>query len=123
MLRLVMGLGTWAVDCAQGFYPRLVNLDRPQMTTAVTSKEKHQFFQRRIDVIDTEKGLVEGKDLSWLERELSPHLKRVLLEHDWDAETDFQNRGQNREIYFVSCEGLAKNDELMTDMRSLMALI
>lgn len=123
MLRLVMGLGTGAVDRVQGSYPRLVNLDRPRMITAVTSKEKHQFSQRRIDVIDTEKGLVEGKDLSWLERELPPHLKRVLLEHDWDAETDFRNRGQNREIYFVSCEGLVKNDELMADMRSLMALI
>lgn len=62
MLRLVMGLGTGAVDRVQGSYPRLVNLDRPRMTTAVTSKEKHQFSQRRIDVIDTEKGLVEGKD-------------------------------------------------------------
>ena len=123
MLRLVMGLGTGAVDRVQGSYPRLVNLDRPRMTTAVTSREKHQFSQRRIDVIDTGKRLVEGKDLSWLEGELPPYLKRVLLEHDWDAETDFRNRGQNREILFVSCEGLVKNDELMADMRSLMALI
>lgn len=86
-----------------------------QITTAVTSKEKHQFSQRRIDVIDTEKGLVEGKDLSWLERELPLHLKHVLLEHDWDAETDFRNRGQNREIFFVSCEGLVKNEIIVLE--------
>lgn len=123
MLRLVMGLGTGAVDRVQGSYPRLVNLDRPGMTTAVTSREKHQFSQRKIDVIDSMKGLVEGKDLSWMEGKLPIYLKRVLLEHDREAETDFRNRGQDRKILFVSCEGLVKNEELMADMRSLLALI
>ena len=123
MLRLVMGLGTGAVDRIQGSYPRLVNLDRPRMTTAVTCREKHQFSQRRIDVIDTVKRVLEGKELSWIEGKLPFYLKRVLLEHDRDAETDFRNRGQDREILFVSCEGLVENENLMADMRSLLALI
>ena len=36
MLRLVMGLGTSAVDRTEGSYPRLVNLDRPEEAAAVT---------------------------------------------------------------------------------------
>lgn len=90
---VVMGLGTGAVDRIQGSYPRLVNLDRPRMTTAVTCREKHQFSQRRIDVIDTVKRVLEGKELSWIEGKLPFYLKRVLMEHDRDAETDFRNRG------------------------------
>ena len=39
MLRLVMGLGTCAVDRTEGSYPRLVNLDRPEATTATTIAE------------------------------------------------------------------------------------
>lgn len=123
MLRLVMGLGTGAVDRVEGSYPRLVNLDRPLMTTAVNSREKHQFSQRRIDVIDTGSGQVEGKELTAIAGKLPNYLKRVLLEHDHDAEADFRNRGQNREILFVSCEGLVKNEALMADLRGMMALI
>lgn len=111
MLRLVMGLGTGAVDRVQGSYPRLVNLDDPQRTVAVTSSEKHQFSQRKIDVIDTAEGIVEGKDLSWIEGELPSYLKGILLEHDYDAETVFRDRGQWRNILFVSCTGLVKNIE------------
>ncbi len=53
MLRLVMGLGTGAVDRAKGSYPRLVSLDKPALTAAANSEQKHHYSQRRIDLIDT----------------------------------------------------------------------
>ena len=52
MLRLVMGLGTCAVDRTEGSYPRLVNLDRPEATTATTIAEKHEFSQRKLEVVN-----------------------------------------------------------------------
>ena len=123
MLRLVMGLGTGAVDRTQGSYPRLVSLDKPQMTAAVTSSEKHQFSQRKVDLIDFSSKQVESRDLFKLQDHIPIYLKRLLLEHDYDAERMFQDRGQYREIYFISCCGLVKNSELMRDMQQLMALI
>ncbi len=123
MLRLVMGLGTGAVDRIEGSYPRLVNLDNPQMTTSVTSKERHQFSQRRIDVIDLAEGKVVGKELSEIEEKLPVYLKKILLEHDYDAEAMFRNRGQWRYVMFISCRGLVGNEELMGDMKELLAVI
>lgn len=123
MLRLVMGLGTGAVDRVQGSYPRIINLDNPLMTTAVTSEEKHRFSQHRVDVIDLTSGSMEGKDLTWMEKRIPFYLKNMLLEHDFDAETMFRNRGQQREIFFISCNGLVKNTELMSDMRDIMSTI
>lgn len=123
MLRLVMGLGTGAVDRTQGSYPRLVSLDKPQMNAAVTSTEKHQFSQRKIDLIDSSSRKVESKDLFEIQEKLPLFLKRLFLEHDYDAERIFQDRGQQRDIYFISCCGLVKNADLMSDMHSLMALI
>ena len=53
MLRLVMGLGTAAVDRTEGYYPRLVSLDMPQATSCTTIAEKHQFSQRKVEAVDT----------------------------------------------------------------------
>lgn len=52
MLRLVMGLGTSAVDRTMGSYPRLVSLDMPEATSSVTVAEKHQFSQRAVEAMD-----------------------------------------------------------------------
>ena len=123
MLRLVMGLGTGAVDRVQGSYPRLVSLDKPQLTAATTSSEKHQFSQQKVDFINLDKACVDSQELSWMENKLPQYLKRVLLEHDFDAEALFRNRGQYRNILFISCIGLVKNNELMNDMQNLMSTI
>jgi hypothetical protein len=40
-------------------------------------------------------------------------LKRILLEHDYDAELRLREIGRNREIEFISCAGLVDNDKLM----------
>lgn len=52
MLRLVMGLGTKAVDRTKEDYPRLCNLDRPTVTMMTTTEQKHKYSQRNIDVLD-----------------------------------------------------------------------
>lgn len=123
MLRLVMGLGTGAVDRTQGSYPRLVSLDQPEATSATTSAEKHQFSQRKIDVIDLESGAVESKPYADIDNRLPFYLKRLLTEHDLDAEYAFRERGQRRDILFVSCAGLVRNHGLMADMHDMMELI
>lgn len=123
MLRLVMGLGTGAVDRTQGSYPRIISLDKPTLTAASTSRQKHQFSQRKIELIDRETRKVERKDLSAIEREIPAYLKYLLLEHDYDTERMFRDRGQNRSVVFVSCEGLVQNKDLMTTMQEILALI
>lgn len=50
-------------------------------------------------------------------------LKRVLLEHDFDTERMFRDRGERKNILFISCEGLVKNESLMNSMREMLSLI
>lgn len=123
MLRLVMGLGTGAVDRVTGSYPRLVSLDKPRLTAATNSIQKHQYSQRKIDLIDTTKGTVESRELENVDKKLPAYLKRVLLEHDFETERMFRDRGERKNIQFISCEGLVKNESLMHTMKEILSLI
>lgn len=123
MLRLVMGLGTSAVDRTEGSYPRLVSLDKPEAVSAVSSAEKHRYSQRGVEFVSAKTRKVEQAPSERIEPLIPTYLKKLLYEHDWDAERRFRDRGQNREIQFVSCAGLVKNKALMGDMRRMMATI
>lgn len=46
--------------------------------------------------------------------------KKMVLEHDFDAERTFRERGQHREILFASCKGLVQNQEFTDCMKSLL---
>ena len=123
MLRLVMGLGTAAVDRRTGSYPRMVMMEDPTKVTLTSSSDKHQFSQRLVDAVLFASGEVEGLDPDFVRREIPAYMTRLLLSHDWDAERIFTDRGENRQIFYVSCDGLVKNRQLMDDMRGILQLL
>lgn len=123
MLRLVMGLGTSAVDRTEGSYPRLVSMDRPEASNFTTSAEKHRFSQRRVEVVDLKERRLNRVSLSDLEPFLSAGLKKQVLEHDWEAEASFRESGIRRDILFISCLGLVRNREMMEKMKRMMQVI
>ena len=86
MLRLVMGLGTAAVDRRTGSYPRMVMMEDPTKVTLTSSSDKHQFSQRLVDAVSFASGEVEGLDPDFVRREIPAYMTRLLLSHDWDAE-------------------------------------
>lgn len=53
MIRLVMGLGTRAVDRVEDDYPRIVALDKPSLRPDSNPAESRRFSQHRVDVLDT----------------------------------------------------------------------
>ena len=123
MLRLVMGLGTAAVDRRTGSYPRMIMLEDPSRNLLTSASDRHQFSQRLIDAVRFSSGEVEGFDPESVRREIPPYLTRLLLSHDWDAERAFTDRGIDRSIFYVSCDGLVKNKQLMEDMRGILRLL
>ena len=120
MLRLVMGLGTKAVDRTKKDYPRIINLDKPEITLMKDIKEKHRYSQHYLDVIDFKSNSLhdipvdEGLDI------IPRYSKKVLVEHDRDAERMFRERGQRREIVFVNCEGIVKNHKFIDEMKVIL---
>ena len=123
MLRLVAGLGTSAVDRTEGSYPRLVSLDKPEVTNFTTVAEKHQFSQRKAEVVDLKTRSLNRVPLDDLEPVLPAYVKNQVLEHDTEAEASLHERGIWRNICFISCLGLVRNREMMERMQRMMHLI
>jgi len=53
MMRLVLGLGTRAVDRVDDDYPRVVALDKPCLRPISSRDDIRRFSQRQVDVLDT----------------------------------------------------------------------
>ncbi len=123
MLRLVMGLGTAAVDRRTGSYPRMVSLDAPLKVINTAISDRQQYSQRIVDVISEETGAEAGFDPADVSKALPGYLNRMLFTHNYETESRFRERGINREVLFVTCDGLTKNEALMTDMKDMLELI
>ncbi len=123
MLRLVMGLGTSAVDRTEGSYPRIVNLDMPEKTSYSSSADKHKFSQGKAEVIDMTQHCLKKLPLENIAPEIPKYLDKILLEHDFDAESRLSEMGRWREVKFISCKGLVANQTLMEQMKRMLACI
>lgn len=123
MLRLVCGLGTSAVDRTEGSYPRLVSLDQPEATPYHSYAQKHRYSQRKISLIDQEKSALVFACAEDVEKILPSFLKKLLYEHDRDAERVFREKGENRDIMFLSCLGIVKREDLMPVMRDVLSTL
>ena len=120
MLRLVMGLGTKAVDRTQKDYPRIINLNKPHAIDRPDIAERHRYSQHYLDVLDI-------KDISIHEIAVDEGLevlprygKNTVIEHDWDAESRLKERGQYRDVVFVNCNGIVNNDEFIKTMKTIL---
>ena len=109
MLRMVIGLGTKAVDRTREDYPRLSNLDRPEITVYTSAAQKHRFSQRNVDVLDCRENRCKEVRLEQLLDVLPHWYKRMVMEHDYEAERMLSDRGISRDIWFVSCQRLLEN--------------
>ncbi len=123
MLRLVMGLGTSAVDRTEGSYPRIVNLDTPEKTLYISSAEKHRFSQGKVEVIDMSSHSLRRLSYDKMEKDFPRYLERILLEHDSDAEYRLREMGRDRDVKFISCKGIVENKTLMEHMKRMLHCI
>lgn len=120
MLRLVVGLGTKAVDRTEDDYPRLVNLDRPAARSHSSTAYRHRFSQHSIDVIDRERRAFRSVDAESVRQCLPGWFCRLMFERDTEAEAELREFGMRDEVWYVSCQGLLERTDFPNIMRSLL---
>ncbi len=92
MLRLVLGLGTRAVDRVEDDYPQIIALDKPLMHPYADKGDAARFSQHNIDLLDTTQNCLRTIELSELFKE------KLDLQLDLIASPDYQTEQKMKEL-------------------------
>lgn len=122
MLRMVMGLGTRAVERTPGDYPRLVGLDRAQANLRTTMAERHKFSQRKMDVLDMTQGQLRTISFEKAAKLMTKWQQSLVLSRDTEAEDLLSQRHIYRNVYFADCQGLVDDNGFIRLMRDMLKL-
>ena len=104
MLRLVLGLGTRAVNRTEGDYARIVSLDKPLLQPYADKDELKNYSQREMDVLYVDKNILKSipigmlDELDTVKNSLSPMLE-MCTQRDYESENKLRELQQESVFY------------------------
>jgi pyruvate,water dikinase len=121
MVRLVMGLGTRAVDRSDDDYTRVVSLSDPERRPESNFDSVRQYAQKRIDVLDLEANQLSTRQFADVARQ-SPDLPlKMVAAVDDELEQRARERGmQDVFPWVLTFEELLRNTPFVRDMRDAL---
>ncbi|MDR1953654.1 MAG: PEP/pyruvate-binding domain-containing protein [Clostridiales Family XIII bacterium] len=122
MIRLVMGLGTRAVDRTDGDYPRIAALDNPEMK-AMQSKYVSDFAQYKVDVLDLSVNDHVTMSIEEITGKMADWFKAIMIEHDSMRENELKQCGIDKKLVFTTCENLLQNEAFVSAMRKILSTV
>lgn len=124
MLRLVMGLGTRAVDRVTGDYPRIVCLDKPTRPPLMLLEDERRFSQHRADVLSiADNALIDVGIAEALSADIKAD-KSLFAEPDEQANRRSRELGlSGKQMYILSFKRLLAQSGFPEVMRDMLALI
>ncbi len=120
MVRLVVGLGTRAVERTQGDYPRVASLDKPHLKVLAGKGGERRFSQQYADVLDLDQRSLTAVSMNDLGKLLPDYLKELLLEHDREAEKLMAERGKYGEYLLSTCSRILEEDEFVQCLKRML---
>lgn len=122
MLRIVLGLGTRAVNRVEGDYPRIVALDQPLLRPHAGRKDDAKYSQREVDVISL--GENDIKTLSIDDISSSPGVGPLLEKigaRDHEAMRELKEMGRKGEVpWAINFDRFLSEDKFSERMKSIM---
>lgn len=119
LVRIVAGLGTRAVERISSDYPRIASLDKPSLTPG----GKSSFAQRNVDVLDLLDNSLQTISLEEVAQKSPGWYKKLVVEHDREAEARLREGGVNKEIIYTTCDAILKNPHLTESMKEMLSTI
>ena len=120
MVRLVMGLGTRAVDRIEGDHACVMALDQPDRQPFRNRDEAYQFSQHLVDLLDLPEGALATCPLSSL-LESAPELPIAeLAENDHEASRRAEQLGLNGPVWRLTFAPLVHRTPFIQRLASLL---
>ncbi|MBI4862701.1 MAG: PEP/pyruvate-binding domain-containing protein [Candidatus Riflebacteria bacterium] len=128
VLRLVLGLGTRAVDRIGDDFPTLVSPGRPELRVNVTPEQIMYYSQRKIDVLNLETGRFESPAIDRVFKEAGdafPMLEKLVSIRDGGSlrkplKTMLDPRTDD---LVVTCAGLLESTDFVKQMREILKVL
>ncbi|MHB1397195.1 MAG: PEP/pyruvate-binding domain-containing protein [Trichloromonadaceae bacterium] len=121
MLRLVLGLGTRAVDRVEGDYPRIVALDAPLKRPHKGMEDVRRFSQRDVDLINVSANSLQTVSLLQLtQQELGLPMERYGV-RDLETVARLEQRGRKSgDIWLLTFDKLLSDSDFTGLMQRLL---
>jgi hypothetical protein len=122
MVRLVFGLGTRAVDRSDDDYTLLVALNAPKLRVEGLAGKGKRYRQRRVDLLDLEKRVMETADFSDIAGKTGDFNRGYFSVADEAADSFARERGLEREpARELSFEALLDNETFIDELRLILS--
>lgn len=123
MLRLVVGLGTRAVNRVEGDYPRIVALDEPLLKTHGGIKEAERFSQHEVDVLNIKENNFQTIAVNDLfEKKIDLNLALVAA-RDEEATRALRDMGRDEEAWVITFDRLLSQKKFPQTMQKILQIL
>lgn len=110
MLRLVMGLGTRAVNRIDGDYPRIVALNKPEMQPNSAIEDQRKFSQKDIDALDVRSAGKHPVSIYSLDKSNLPFNIQWIGTRNYEQERRLKETGRkHQELWTITFDRLLKS--------------
>lgn len=121
MLRLVLGLGTRAVNRVENDYPRLVALDTPLLRPHAGLGDTRKYSQHEVDVLDVESNRLETVPVRQVMTEEMGIQRDMMGVRDSEAAERFRERGVvGEEAWILTFDNLLSESPFPEVMRKML---
>ncbi|MDR2457923.1 MAG: PEP/pyruvate-binding domain-containing protein [Clostridiales Family XIII bacterium] len=122
VMRIVLGLGTRAVDRTASDYPRIAVLDKPDLVSGESEFISEQ-AQSKVDLLDLSINTLATVSLEKIIKKMSPWFKDIMVERDYRKEARLKELHLDRPIYYARCESIIKNEKFLNSIKKILKTI
>jgi len=124
MLRIVLGLGTRAVNTNDGEHSKIISLSNPNLETITDIGELRKYSQKFIDALQVDKTGKYSVPISKIYNIMPSWFVDLVASRDFATERILESRKNRFEkVYYLSFKGIINNTEVLNYFKNILKIL